>query len=127
MLWQLQRQQLQSALDAIVVWADMWGMAFNIKKCKVMHLGRSTVKHKYTMSGEKLASTTEERDVGVAVLADLKPSAQCTKAARTAAAVLGQISRAFHYQDRDVFLRLYKQYIMPHLDFSSAAWSPWSI
>ena len=25
-----------------------------------------------------------------------------------------------------MFVRLYKQYVLPHLDFSSAAWSPWT-
>ncbi len=55
----------------------------------------------------------------------LKPTAQCAKAASTAAKVLSQISRTFHYRDRHVFIRLYKQYVLPHLDFASQAWSPW--
>ena len=41
-------------------------------------------------------------------------------------AVLGQISRAFHYRDRYVFVRLYRQYVRPHLEFSTQAWSPWT-
>ena len=45
--------------------------------------------------------------------------------ARTAQAVLGQIARAFHFQDKDIFLGLYRQYIRPHLEFSVQAWSPW--
>jgi hypothetical protein len=63
----------------------------------------------------------------VAVSETLKPSAQCSKAAKTAQTVLGQISRAFHYRDRHVFIRLYKQYVRPHLEFSTQAWSPWSV
>jgi hypothetical protein len=55
----------------------------------------------------------------------LKPSAQCGKAARTAQTVLSQMARAFHYRARHIFLRLYKQYVRPHLEFASAAWSPW--
>jgi hypothetical protein len=57
----------------------------------------------------------------------LKQSAQCKKAARTAQTVLSQISRAFHFRDRHVFLRLYVQYVQvrPHLEFASPAWSPW--
>jgi hypothetical protein len=39
---------------------------------------------------------------------------------------LGQISRAFHFRDRHVFKRLYVQYVRPHLEFASAAWSPWT-
>ena len=29
---------LQGCLDNLVEWADKWGMAFNVSKCKVMHL-----------------------------------------------------------------------------------------
>ena len=39
--------------------------------------------------------------------------------------MLGQLARAFHYRDRNVFVRLYVQYVRPHLEFSTQAWSPW--
>ncbi len=120
-----QRERLQAALDALIAWATKWGMQFNIKKCKVMHLGHANPKHVYTMNGEALESTDEERDVGVTITSSLKPSAQCAKAAKTANSVLGQLTRAFHYRDRNIFVRLYKQYVQPHLEFSVAAWSPW--
>ena len=35
------------------------------------------------------------------------------------------IWRNFHYRDRFTFIRLYKQYVRPHLEFSVPAWSPW--
>jgi hypothetical protein len=77
------------------------------------------------MDGQALLVTEEEVDVGITTSRNLKPAAQCQKAARTAAAVLGQITRAFHYRDRHVFMRLYCQYVRPHLEFAAPAWSPW--
>jgi hypothetical protein len=77
------------------------------------------------MRGVRLEETEEERDIGVAVTKNLKPSAQCSKAAGRATAVLGQLRRNFHYRDRYTFLRLYKQYVRPHLEFSAPAWSLW--
>ena len=59
------------------------------------------------------------------VTSNLKPSAQCAKVAKMAQVVLGQISCAFHYRDWHVFIRLYKQYVRPHLEFSTQAWAPW--
>jgi hypothetical protein len=50
-----------------------------------------------------------------------------TRAAITARGVLGQVTRAFHYQDRHVFIQLYKQYVRPHLKFAAPAWSPWLV
>ena len=119
------RKKLQKALEELSNWASTWGMAFNVKKCKVMHFGSRNPKHQYTMGGQVLEVTEEERDIGVMVTNNLKPSTQCSKAARTAKAVLGQISRAFHYRDRHIFMRLYTQYVRPHLEFSTQAWAPW--
>jgi hypothetical protein len=57
----------------------------------------------------------------------LKPSGQCTRAANTARGVLGQVTRAFHYRDRHVFIQLYKQYVRPNLEFAAPARSPWLV
>jgi len=101
------REELQEALDELCKWADTWRMEFNVKKCKGMHVGHNKENHVYTMNGQQLDTTEEERDIGVTVSRQLKPSAQCRNAARTAQTVLGQLTRAFHYRDRHVFLRLY--------------------
>jgi hypothetical protein len=119
-------EKLQSCLDKMTEWAEAWGMSFNVSKCKVMHVGQRNPGQEYTMNGIKLATTSEERDIGVTVCGNLKPSSQCSKAAGTAAAVLGQISRAFHYRDRHTFIGLYKQYVRPHLEFAVQAWNPWT-
>ena len=77
------------------------------------------------MNGQQLGVTVEERDLGVIMSKNLKPAAQCAKAAKTTQVVLGQISRSFQYRDKLTFVQLYKQYVRPHLEFSSQTWSPW--
>ncbi len=39
--------------------------------------------------------------------------------------VLRQIQKNFTYWDRFTFVKLYIQYVRPHLEFASPAWSPW--
>ena len=117
---------LQNCLDMLVDWADKWGISFNTGKCKVMHVGSSNLGIEYTMGGTVLATPETERDIGVLVSNNMKPAKQCQKAAQTASSVLGQISRSFHYRDRVTFVKLYKQYVRPHLEFAVTAWSPWS-
>jgi Reverse transcriptase (RNA-dependent DNA polymerase)/Endonuclease-reverse transcriptase len=119
------RLALQAALNNLVEWTDKWGMRFNIQKCKVMHVGRNNPQYQYMMAGQQLEATREEKDLGVIVSDNLKPAAQCAKAAKTAQTVLGQITRAFQYRDRTIFPQLYKQYVRPHLEFAVQAWSPW--
>jgi ribonucleases P/MRP protein subunit RPP40 len=102
-------------------------MKFNVNKCHVMHVGKNNTGHVYTMGGQQLAVTKSEKDVGVIISDNLKQNEQCRKAAATASAVLGQIHRAFHYRDRHTYVRLYAQYVRPHLEFAASAWSPWAI
>ena len=117
---------LQACLDRLDRWAVDWGMAFNVSKCHIMHVGRNNPEYNYMMGGKTLVKTDLERDVGVLISSKLKPAEQCRKAAQTASAVLGQILQAFHYRDRHIYVSLYVQYVRPHLEFSAPAWSPWT-
>lgn len=120
------RQILQQTLDNLCEWADTWGMSFNLDKCKIIHLGRNNQNYNYTMNNSDLINVKEEKDIGVIVTKDLKPSRQCAEAAKTANFVLGQLRRAFHFRDRNIFIRLYKTYVRCHLEYSIPAWSPWN-
>jgi hypothetical protein len=91
-----------------------------------MHLGRENNLDDHKLAGIALQVTKEEKDLGVLIRDNLKPAAQCAKAARKAQAVLGQITRAFQYRDKRVFIQLYKQYVRPHLEFAAQAWAPWN-
>lgn len=116
---------LQNCLDRLCVWTDTWGMSFNVKKCKVIHVGPGNPCHGYTMNGNLLDASSEEKDVGVLITDTLKQSRQCEKAAQTANRVLSQICRSFQYRNRHTFVRLYKQHVRPHLEFATPAWNPW--
>ena len=121
------RKEFQQSLDSFCRWADTWQMEFNVKKCKIMHFGKQNPGYEYTMNNVKLDSTKEERDIGVLICDNLKQSTQCASAAKRANAVLGQISRAFHFRDKNVFIKLYKQYVRCHLEFATSAWNPWTV
>jgi hypothetical protein len=76
------------------------------------------------MNGKTLSKTVKENDAGVYVNHTLKPGSQCKKAAVKAGQVLRQITKTFN-RDRRTYLKLYLQYVQPHLKFVSPAWSPW--
>jgi len=93
-----------------------------------MHIGHSVnTEYKMTTEGKvwKLDETKEERDLGVIVTNNLKPSQQCTKAASKARSILGWIRRQFGSLSKDEFLILYKTYVRPHMEFCIQAWSPY--
>ena len=120
------RRKLQMTLDRLTNWAEEWGMKFNIEKCKIMHVGRNNPHFDYYMDGIKLKTVEEEKDIGVTIHKSLKPSAHCKRVADTANAVLRQLTKNFHFRDRHVFRKLYIQYVRPHVEFASPAWSPWN-
>ena len=120
------QQKLQESLNSLLFWSQKWEMEFNVSKCKILHVGKNNPKYEYYMNSQKLQSTESEKDIGVHIDSSLKPSLQCREAAKNANFVLMQITRCFHYRDKEVFLNLYKRFVRPHLEFSTTTWSPWA-
>ncbi len=98
-IYQVRRNQndwqiLQGALDALSEWSKNSLLKFHPKKCKVLSVGNSK-KVDYFLDGEKLEHVDEIVDLGIVVANDLKPSKQCTRAAKRANRALGVIHRNF--------------------------------
>ena len=90
-------------------------------KCHIMHIGSRNREYKYSMGNQELESSDFEKDIGVLIQPNLRPSLQCAKAAKMANAVLGQITRAVSYRDKETFLRLFRTYVRPHLEYCVTA------
>ena len=72
---------------------------------QVLHLGKKNKQYTYTMGGHApggqiLEVTICEKDIGVLITNDLKPSLQCASAAQNANQLLGRMSRSFSYRDK---------------------------
>ena len=106
---------LQDCLNRLVTWVDTWGMEFNVTKCKVMYIGRNNPQADCTRSGSRLETTVVERDIGVKVNVLARPGGPTWSS-----------GRSFHFRDKVTFVKLYEQYVRPHLEFAVPAWSPWT-
>jgi hypothetical protein len=100
-------------------------MAFNIKKCKVMHVGNNRYTYEYKMQSHSIEEVHTEKDLGVLISSDLKVSPQCISACARANRVLGMIGRTIVNKTTDVMVQLYKTLVRPHLEYCSSAWSPY--
>ena len=91
-----------------------------------MHFGKNTAKAEYKMSERKLAEITEEKDLGVAIINDLKVGKQCDKAANKGNKILGLMKQTIISRKKKVTLNLYKTLVglRPHLECCIQAWSP---
>ena len=110
-------QSMRNDLDLLFDWSNKWGMEFNVKKCKVMHIGNNNPNVVYEINGNSLDIVQKEKDLGVIVSNNLKVSDQCAAAVKTANRVLGLIRRTFMCRGKDIILRLYKSLVRPHLEY----------
>ena len=123
-------EKMQQVLVRLMEWADTWQMNFNLGKCQILHFGRDRQDTIYTLGGYPpagciLTDPGCERDIGVIISTDMKPSIQCITAAKKANQTLGRMAKAFSYRDKKVWLKLYTVYVRPLLEYAVQAWYPW--
>ena len=120
-----QQQELQNDLNTLGEWAVNSQMFFNVDKCKVLHIGNRNVQANYTMNGKHLAKVEQEKDLGVVISSDLKPSKQCSEVVKTANKLIGFIGRSFEFRTEEIILNLYNALVRPHLEYCVQCWSPY--
>jgi len=77
-----------------VDWTKKWCLQLNIDKCKVLRVAYSGC-IEYKLDGVPLQEVQQEKDLGIEVASDLKPShsQQCAAAVSKAMQVLGIIRK----------------------------------
>ena len=89
---EVDRLSLQDDLGKLNDWSKQWLLRFNIDKCKKMRIGKQESQFAYKMTSgsdeHMLQEISEEKDLGVWISNDLKPSKQCTVSASKAMKVL---------------------------------------
>ena len=65
------------------------------------------------MNGKQLAKVEQEKDLGVVISSDLKPSKQCSEVVKTANKLIGFIGRSFEFRTEEMILSLYNALVRP--------------
>ena len=73
----------------------------------------------------ELSEVNFERDLGIWTISSLKSSSHCDKAAASATRVLGMLKRTFTMISKELFIFLYKTYVIPHLEYCVQLWCPY--
>ncbi|BHF59960.1 hypothetical protein SprV_0100292100 [Sparganum proliferum] len=130
-LWQVikgpnDQAALQTNLHRLQTWSEKWLLEFNVQKCAVLHL-RPTDCHSsdsvgaYHLKGVALPTESSQKDLGVWIQSNMKPTLQCIKASKKATGVLHAIKRAFITFDEDLFGKIYGTFVRPHLEYESSS------
>jgi len=88
-----------------------------------MHLSYRNNHSEYYLGNHRLESVNEEKDLGIYITDNLKPTKQCQQAYYKASRALGLIGRTISYKSKAVLLRLYKTLVRPHVEYCVSAWS----
>ena len=116
---------LQKDLHNVREWAEKWKMAFNLDKCKIMHLGHSNPQTDYYLGGSSLAVTKEEKDLGVLIDDKLDFGKHIRGIVNKANRLLGLIRIGFACLNKEMFMNLYPVLIRPQLEYCVQVWSPY--
>uniref|UniRef100_A0A0N4WGI2 Reverse transcriptase domain-containing protein n=1 Tax=Haemonchus placei TaxID=6290 RepID=A0A0N4WGI2_HAEPC len=118
------QQALRLSVERMNEWASSWDIPLNLNKCSVMHFGNATAID-YVINGIHLPSARSTKDLGVIFDTSLKFSSHIDSVVKKALATLFLVMRNTRCSDLSIVLRLYKAYVLPHLEYCSQLWSPY--
>ena len=118
-------EAMQRDLKKLETWSVKWLLNFNADKCVTMHIGHRNPHVDYALNRTQLRESSLEKDLGVYVSADMKPSQHVNIAAAKGNRMVGLIKRHFPEIDQDTCCTLYCALVRPHLEYAVQCWSPY--
>ena len=120
-------ESLARNMIKIQQWSDKWLLVFNEEKCKTMHIGSKNQKMDYCLNNQILQKTELEKDLGVLVSNDLKPSSHVAEVSAKANRVVGIIRKNFEFLDAETVVALHCSLVRPILEYAVQSWCPFLV
>ena len=120
-------ETLARDMRRIQEWSEKWLLTFNEEKCATMHIGKHNQKHDYVLNNKNLKKSEFEKDLGVLVSNDLKPSRHVAAVALKANKVVGIIKRNFEYLDKETIVSLHCSLVRHILEYAVQSWCPFLV
>ena len=112
-------------MKKIEEWSNKWLLAFNEDKCSTMHIGYLNQKVDYKLNDKILKKTDLEKDLGVYISDDLKPSRHVSVVAAKANKIVGLMKKNFDFLDAETILAIHCGVIRPILEYAVQSWCPY--
>lgn len=120
---------IQEDIHKLQEWSNKWKLFFNVSKCKVLHTGKKNPNSSYVMTVnddvEKIKECEEEKDLGVTFDCDLSFDPHIQRVISKGNQMIGIVKRSFSFLDNDTFLKLYKAFVRPHVEYANVIWCPY--
>ena len=118
--------RMQEDLNTLELWSKEKEMPFNISKCKVIHVGKRNFREKYKLNDQVIEEVKEEKDLGVCITENLKPTLKCDRVGKSASKIIGLINRNIVNKSKEGMLILYKTLARPIIDYCIPFWRPYT-
>ncbi|EYC42787.1 hypothetical protein Y032_0518g2821 [Ancylostoma ceylanicum] len=120
---------LKTSLQKLLAWASLNGIHVNLSKSACMTISKKILDRSslvdYFHSGLSLPRPTVIRDLGLLVNPRLGSADYIEVIQRKALQKMYLLFRNVRHANKDVYLKLYKAYIVPQLEYASQVWSPY--
>ena len=116
--------ELQRAVEDFYSWTKSLDLKLSIEKCVVMHCGRKNENRDYFIDGKKLKCAPKAKDLGVVMSPDFNFREQTREVVGRAARQTNFILRCFVLSDADVYMKLFRTYVIPLLAYCALVWNP---
>jgi hypothetical protein len=120
-------QLLQTMLDDVQRWSDLWQLNISYKKCNIIVLGNVKTSVDFVLNGNVIQKVESLRDLGVIVSCNLKFSDHINKIVCRAHARANLIHKCFVSRDTATLVFAFTTYVRPLLEYASCVWSPQTI
>ena len=121
---------LEDDLQVIYNWANTNNMCFNACKFESMRYTTKTSAVQLlsynAIDGTEIAKCSDLRDLGVTMSNDATFQTHINNIVRASKMKSGWILRTFATRDKISMLTLWKQLVIPVLDYCSQLWCPWT-
>lgn len=122
------RAKLLDALKSLLDWTKHNSMKFNEQKFQLLQIGSDdSLKLPYECNDIKINKSKTVRDLGVLVSEDFSFKPHIAEISDNAANFASWLLRTFKTRTEEVMLLFLKTYLIPRLEYCSAAWSPHKI
>lgn len=116
---------LQSDLNVISSWCDLWLMELNINKCKHMRVSRkSNGCPVYSINNTNLETVQFYKYLGLQITSNLTWRTHINYIINNANRMLGYLKRNFFLAPLSLKLLLYKTLVRSKLEYASSIWDP---
>jgi len=118
---------LQSALDKLADWAQVWQLSINTEKTQVLHLGTNNPHKIYFLSGVQLNAVESARDLGIEIGSNYSFDIHIDSIIARAYSRIGVIFKGFVSRDLKLLKQAFTSFVRPIVEYASNVWSPYKI